>query len=90
MKGIIDPCEREPVDAFREMTEQEREDITTSSQHALRSVSFIKNEKRESSRSAGFGNDVVPLVHLRYLTLMMLLAKFDQHNHTTLKNCGAL
>jgi hypothetical protein len=34
--GFLDPCEKEPMDAAYELTNQEREDITSSSQHALR------------------------------------------------------
>ena len=39
-EGILDPCEREGIDSCRELTEQDREDLTTSAQHALRLISF--------------------------------------------------
>ncbi|XP_076800984.1 zinc finger RNA-binding protein-like isoform X3 [Clavelina lepadiformis] len=38
--GLIDPCERSPVDAATSLTSQEREDITASAQHALRLLAF--------------------------------------------------
>ena len=34
--GFLDPCEKEPMDAGVELTSQEREDITSSAQFALR------------------------------------------------------
>ncbi len=34
--GFLDPCEKEPMDAGAELTGQEREDITSSAQFALR------------------------------------------------------
>jgi len=39
-EGLLDPCERDGVDSLRDLSEQDREDITTSSQHALRLVGF--------------------------------------------------
>lgn len=38
--GIVDPCEREPIDCMWEMSVQEREDVTASAQHALRLAAF--------------------------------------------------
>jgi len=38
--GIVDPCEREPVDSMWEMSKQEKEDVTASAQHALRLAAF--------------------------------------------------
>ncbi|CAG5131818.1 unnamed protein product [Candidula unifasciata] len=38
--GLYDPCEKEPYDAAATMTNQQREDITTLAQHALRQVAF--------------------------------------------------
>ncbi|VDK80238.1 unnamed protein product [Litomosoides sigmodontis] len=38
--GLIDPCEKQPVDVLAELTGQQREDITSSSQHALRLIAF--------------------------------------------------
>ena len=29
-EGLLDPCEREGIDAMHELTDQEREDLTTS------------------------------------------------------------
>lgn len=43
--GFLDPCEKEPVDAAIELTNQEREDITSSSQHALRLIAFRQVHK---------------------------------------------
>jgi len=39
-EGLLDPCERDGVDSLRDLSEQDREDITTSSQHALRLCGF--------------------------------------------------
>ncbi|VBB33386.1 unnamed protein product [Acanthocheilonema viteae] len=38
--GLIDPCEKQSVDVLTELTGQQREDITSSSQHALRLIAF--------------------------------------------------
>jgi len=38
--GLVDPCEKEPTDALAALTRQEREDITSSAQHALRLIAF--------------------------------------------------
>lgn len=38
--GLIDPCEKQSVDVLSELTGQQREDITSSSQHALRLIAF--------------------------------------------------
>lgn len=38
--GILDPCEKEAVDAAGSMNPQQREDITASAQHALRLIAF--------------------------------------------------
>lgn len=38
--GLLDPCEKEPTDATATLTNQEREDITASAQHALRLIAF--------------------------------------------------
>ncbi|XP_012257054.2 zinc finger RNA-binding protein isoform X2 [Athalia rosae] len=43
--GLLDPCEKEPVDAIGSMTAQQREDITASAQHALRLVAFRQIHK---------------------------------------------
>ncbi|XP_012281765.1 zinc finger RNA-binding protein isoform X2 [Orussus abietinus] len=43
--GLLDPCEKEPVDAIGNMTAQQREDITASAQHALRLVAFRQIHK---------------------------------------------
>lgn len=37
---LLDPCEKEPTDVLSHLSEQEREDITSSAQHALRLISF--------------------------------------------------
>jgi len=43
--GFLNPCEKEPTDAAAELTNQEREDITSSSQHALRLIAFRQIHK---------------------------------------------
>ncbi|XP_061457919.1 zinc finger RNA-binding protein-like [Rhineura floridana] len=43
--GLQDPCEKEPVDALRSMARQQREDVTASSQHALRMLAFRQIHK---------------------------------------------
>ena len=43
--GFLDPCEKEPTDAALQLTSQEREDITSSSQHALRLITFRQVHK---------------------------------------------
>ena len=43
--GFLDPCEKEPLDAASDLTAQEREDITSSSQHALRMIAFRQIHK---------------------------------------------
>nr|XP_028569149.1 zinc finger RNA-binding protein-like isoform X1 [Podarcis muralis] len=43
--GLQDPCEKEPVDALQSMARQQREDVTASSQHALRMLAFRQIHK---------------------------------------------
>ncbi|XP_033108518.1 zinc finger RNA-binding protein-like isoform X2 [Anneissia japonica] len=43
--GMYDPCEKEPTDAFGHLTNQQREDITASAQHALRLIVFRQVHK---------------------------------------------
>lgn len=43
--GLVDPCEREPLDVLQGLTDQAREDITASAQHALRLVAFRQIHK---------------------------------------------
>lgn len=38
--GIMDPCEKDPIDAAGQLTSQEREEITASAQTALRMIAF--------------------------------------------------
>ena len=38
--GILDPCEKEPCDAFSNLTSQQREDITVAAQNILRLIAF--------------------------------------------------
>lgn len=42
---ILDPCEKEPVEALGSMTKQQREDITVSGQHYLRLIAFRQIHK---------------------------------------------
>lgn len=37
---LVDPCEKEPVDVLGHISDQEREDITSSAQHALRLIAY--------------------------------------------------
>jgi hypothetical protein len=37
---LIDPCEKEQVDVIAHITDQEREDIASSAQHALRLIAY--------------------------------------------------
>ncbi|KAL4608036.1 zinc finger RNA-binding protein-like isoform X1 [Arapaima gigas] len=43
--GLLDPCEKEHTDVLGSMTVQAREDITASSQHALRLLAFRQIHK---------------------------------------------
>ncbi|KAG8519099.1 Zinc finger RNA-binding protein 2, partial [Galemys pyrenaicus] len=43
--GLQDPCEREQTDVLGPMTLQQREDITASAQHALRTLAFRQIHK---------------------------------------------
>lgn len=43
--GVLDPCEKDPMDAASEMKPQQREDITSSAQLALRLISFRQIHK---------------------------------------------
>ena len=38
--GLLDPCEKEPRDAFSNLSPQQREDITSAAQHTLRLIAF--------------------------------------------------
>ncbi|KAL5005395.1 hypothetical protein ScPMuIL_018851 [Solemya velum] len=43
--GLYDPCEKDPSDAATSLSNQEREDITSSAQHALRLIAFRQIHK---------------------------------------------
>ncbi|KAM9329378.1 zinc finger RNA-binding protein [Gastrophryne carolinensis] len=43
--GLLDPCEKDPYDTLATMTEQQREDITSSAQFALRLIAFRQIHK---------------------------------------------
>ncbi|XP_065223039.1 zinc finger RNA-binding protein isoform X2 [Planococcus citri] len=43
--GLLDPCEKDPVDAAAYLTDQQREEITASAQHALRLIAFRQIHK---------------------------------------------
>lgn len=43
--GLYDPCEKEPTDALASLTNQMKEDITASAQHALRLLAFRQIHK---------------------------------------------
>jgi len=68
--GLLDPCEKDKVDAASTLTAQEREDMTAAAQQALRLVAFrqihkvlgieplkpIRNRKRRADSSANAEN----------------------------------
>ncbi|XP_052101013.1 zinc finger RNA-binding protein-like [Mytilus californianus] len=56
--GLHDPCEKDPMDAATSLTNQEREDITASAQHALRLIAFRQIHKV-------LGMDALPAPKLR-------------------------
>ncbi|XP_077873271.1 zinc finger RNA-binding protein isoform X4 [Ictidomys tridecemlineatus] len=43
--GLLDPCEKDPFDTLATMTDQQREDITSSAQFALRLLAFRQIHK---------------------------------------------
>lgn len=43
--GLLDPCEKEPVDALIVLTKQQREDITVTAQQFLRFIAFRQIHK---------------------------------------------
>ncbi|MEE6457958.1 hypothetical protein FKM82_000126 [Ascaphus truei] len=43
--GILDPCEKDPYDTLATMTDQQREDVTSSAQFALRLLAFRQIHK---------------------------------------------
>lgn len=43
--GLMDPCEKEPLDALTGLTKQQREDITVTSQQFLRYIAFRQIHK---------------------------------------------
>ncbi|KAF3696269.1 Zinc finger RNA-binding protein [Channa argus] len=57
--GLIDPCEKKPVDTLTPMGEQQREDITSSAQFALRLLAFRQIHKV-------LGMDPLPQMNARF------------------------
>uniref|UniRef100_A0A8B9ZU90 Zinc finger RNA-binding protein n=1 Tax=Anas zonorhyncha TaxID=75864 RepID=A0A8B9ZU90_9AVES len=57
--GLLDPCERDPVDTLAVMTDQQREDITSSAQFALRLLAFRQIHKV-------LGMDPLPQMNQRF------------------------
>uniref|UniRef100_A0A8C1ZEX0 Zinc finger RNA-binding protein n=1 Tax=Cyprinus carpio TaxID=7962 RepID=A0A8C1ZEX0_CYPCA len=57
--GLIDPCEKNPTDTLATMEEQQREDITSSAQFALRLLAFRQIHKV-------LGMDPLPQMNLRF------------------------
>jgi zinc finger RNA-binding protein len=53
--GLHDPCEKEPSDAAETLTMQQREEITSSAQHALRLIAF-----RQIHRVLGMAEPLPP------------------------------
>ncbi|XP_069483183.1 zinc finger RNA-binding protein isoform X2 [Ambystoma mexicanum] len=57
--GLLDPCEKDPYDTLALMTDQQREDITSSSQFALRLLAFRQIHKV-------LGMDPLPQMNQRF------------------------
>uniref|UniRef100_A0A3P8VYM2 Zinc finger RNA-binding protein n=1 Tax=Cynoglossus semilaevis TaxID=244447 RepID=A0A3P8VYM2_CYNSE len=57
--GLVDPCEKKPVDTLSTMGEQQREDITSSAQLALRLLAFRQIHKV-------LGMDPLPQMNQRF------------------------
>uniref|UniRef100_A0A7N6AMG3 Zinc finger RNA-binding protein n=1 Tax=Anabas testudineus TaxID=64144 RepID=A0A7N6AMG3_ANATE len=57
--GLIDPCEKKPIDTLTPMGEQQREDITSSAQFALRLLAFRQIHKV-------LGMDPLPQMNARF------------------------
>uniref|UniRef100_A0A672Z6M9 Zinc finger RNA-binding protein n=2 Tax=Percomorphaceae TaxID=1489872 RepID=A0A672Z6M9_9TELE len=57
--GLVDPCEKNPVDTLTTMGEQQREDITSSAQFALRLLAFRQIHKV-------LGMDPLPQINPRF------------------------
>ncbi|XP_033476176.1 zinc finger RNA-binding protein [Epinephelus lanceolatus] len=57
--GLVDPCEKKPVDTLTSMGEQQREDITSSAQFALRLLAFRQIHKV-------LGMDPLPQINPRF------------------------
>ncbi|XP_055360125.1 zinc finger RNA-binding protein isoform X2 [Betta splendens] len=57
--GLIDPCEKKPVDTLTPMGEQQREEITSSAQFALRLLAFRQIHKV-------LGMDPLPQINARF------------------------
>ncbi|ROL51437.1 Zinc finger RNA-binding protein [Anabarilius grahami] len=57
--GLIDPCEKNPTDTLASMEEQQREDITSSAQFALRLLAFRQIHKV-------LGMDPLPQMNSRF------------------------
>ncbi|XP_078531033.1 zinc finger RNA-binding protein isoform X3 [Lissotriton helveticus] len=57
--GLLDPCEKDPYDTLATMTDQQREDITSSSQFALRLLAFRQIHKV-------LGMDPLPQMNQRF------------------------
>lgn len=56
---LVDPCEKDPVDALTPLTLQQREDITVSAQNALRLLTFRQVNKV-------LGMDMLPIKQQRF------------------------
>uniref|UniRef100_A0A8C5X983 Zinc finger RNA-binding protein n=1 Tax=Malurus cyaneus samueli TaxID=2593467 RepID=A0A8C5X983_9PASS len=57
--GLLDPCEKDPFDTLDVMTDQQREDITSSAQFALRLLAFRQIHKV-------LGMDPLPQMNQRF------------------------
>ena len=56
--GFLDPCEKEPMDAAQGLTNQERDDVTSSSQQALRLIAFRQVHKVRTQQKQNYKEKV--------------------------------
>ena len=68
--GFLDPCEKEPMDAAQQLSSQQREDVTSSAQHALRLIAFRQVHK---VREGGEATCFVPQLYMFQLSFCNFL-----------------
>lgn len=81
--GILDPCEKDPHDAIKNLTKQQREDLTVSAQQFLRFIAFRQIHKVRGELSGfkilfliifflkkkGFGNGSLTTIQISIQTM---------------------